>query len=134
MTPEEIAYEEFIDSYNCVGEVELSGKKYAILTSPRDDPKELIFRLHPFYIEHYEYEDFPNDENDILIRLDKPEYVDRSDIGKLTIDDKMTLYKSLKELKDHHKLTGWEALCTPLYFCYGVLTESESVPDYSLLP
>ena len=134
MTPEEIAYEEFIDSYNCTGEVELSGTRYAVLTSPRDDPKELIFRLHPFSTEHFEYDDFPNDENDLLLRLDKPEYVRNSDIGKLTEEDKINLTNFLGELKDRRKLTGWESLCAPFYFCYGVLTESESVPDYSLLP
>ena len=134
MTPEEIAYEEFIDSYNCVGDIELSNKKYAILTSPRDNPEELIFRLHPFYTENYEYDDFPNDNDDILIRLDKPEYVRNSDIGKLTNDDKIILQRSLGELKDHRRLTDWESLCTPLYFCYGILTENETVPHYSLLP
>ena len=134
MTPEEIAYEEFIDSYNCTGEVELSGTRYAVLTSPRDDPKELIFRLHPFSTEHFEYDDFPNDENDLLLRLDKPEYVRDSDIGKLTEEDKINLTNFLGELKDHRRLTDWEFLCAPFYFCYGVLTENESVPDYSLLP
>lgn len=133
MSMKDIVYDEFIDQYSCVGSVVLSDKKYAVIISPRSDPSRPQFLLHQFDTDYPNYEDFLNDENDIRIRLDRPEYV-YEDRGLLTDSDKILLNEFLDKEKTYGSESNWMMLCIYWWFLHDVnVSEICDKPDYTTI-
>ena len=133
MSMKDIVYDEFIDSYSCAGSLVLSDKKYAVIISPRSDPSRPQFLLHQFDTDYPDYEDFLNDEDDIRISLDRPEYA-YEDQRLLTDSDKILLNEFLDREKAYGSESNWEMLCIYWWFLHDVnVSETCDKPDYTAI-
>ena len=97
---------------------------------PDDDPNVPQFHLHPFSNDRYDYYD--NNENDIQIRLDKPEYVNELIENKLSSNAKRLLNEFMHIEDRRNWFTKWSRLAFSWCAWYDTLVE-KNIPDYDLL-
>ena len=103
-----IAREEYLNDFGYAGSILLDGQMYAIIISPDDDPSDPQFHLHPSDNPRG-YWDYDQNDEDICIRFDRPEYV-YDDRYKLSEEARKSLmhYLNEAEIVAKKEFSNWD--------------------------